>query len=366
MLTQATGVGFSCHGGCGEGETEVTANTNHHTDEEDQTCTGGTQSYCCLGFTPPITKEQVEDNIKDKAKDLALEAAEAAALELAATAFCRIAITAALIPLTFIPFIGWIIRLAVQAAVPALAKLCAKGVAKAGKSIFKFRGKDYEVKLDKPLTSKKDREPSASPTKPSGRDRKCTKNKKRAGLRPEKQTNTLWDRPVEVVKREECNFKTGGQACLHYSSVISRQRGYSSLTCIDKRNPMLGGTRPVVAVYNGQHNVGWIWNWMREDPLNNFAAPKCERDECKHSSMIECYFRQTLTLSGPPAHIWQARDMNQWIRLSPQDGNGKAGQLWNGLCPDKVSTRILQPARLIRVDQGCAKVCTLERFQVSL
>jgi hypothetical protein len=75
-LTQRTGASLICHGECGEGETEVTANKNHHTDKEEQSCSRGTQSYCCLGFMPPITKEQVEDNIKNKANDLALEVAE--------------------------------------------------------------------------------------------------------------------------------------------------------------------------------------------------------------------------------------------------------------------------------------------------
>jgi chitinase len=352
ILTHATGVGFSCLGGCQDGETDVTQNTNHHTDKEDQTCSGGTQTYCCLGFTPPITKEQVEDNIQDKAKDLALEVAEAAALELAATAFCRIAITAALTPLTFIPFIGWIIRLALQAAVPALAKLCAKGVAKAGKSIFKFRGKDYEVKLDKPLTSKRDREPSATPTKPSGRDRKCTRNKKRVNIQASSTTTTVTNPPVEDIQRRTCNFRIGGQACLHYSSVNSRQ-GIRSLTCVDHRNPMLGGTRPVVGIYRGQHDNGWINGWMRPDPLNNFAAPSCERDECKHCPTIELFSKQTLTLSGPPAHIWQARDLNQWIRLSPKDGNGKMGNLWRKMCPSTVSTRTINQAVLTSVEHAC-------------
>lgn len=100
------GLGLSCTGGCGEDETELTQNTNHHSDKEDQTCSGGTQSYCCKGFKPPITKDQVKDKIKDKAKDIALDIAEAAALELAATAFCRVAITALLMPLSFIPIIG--------------------------------------------------------------------------------------------------------------------------------------------------------------------------------------------------------------------------------------------------------------------
>lgn len=100
------GLGLSCTGGCAEDETEITQNTNNHSDKQDQSCSGGTQSYCCNGFKPPITKKQVQDKIEDKAKDLALEIAEAAALELAATAFCRVAITAALTPLTFIPIVG--------------------------------------------------------------------------------------------------------------------------------------------------------------------------------------------------------------------------------------------------------------------
>jgi chitinase len=92
--------------GYGDGETEITQDTDHHSDTEDQSCTGGLQSYCCLGFKPPITKEQAKDKLKEQAKDLALQQAEALALVVLATAVCRIAITAALTPLTFIPFVG--------------------------------------------------------------------------------------------------------------------------------------------------------------------------------------------------------------------------------------------------------------------
>lgn len=100
------GLGLACTGGCADLETEITQNTNHHSDKEDQTCSGGTQSYCCAGFMPPISKEQMEEKIKDEAADAAIAAAEALALEVAAKAFCRIAITAALTPLTFIPIVG--------------------------------------------------------------------------------------------------------------------------------------------------------------------------------------------------------------------------------------------------------------------
>ncbi|KAH8719340.1 hypothetical protein GQ44DRAFT_775268 [Phaeosphaeriaceae sp. PMI808] len=216
-----------------------------------------------------------------------------------------------------------------QVAVPALAKLCAKGVAKAGKSIFKFRSKDYDVKLDKPLTSKRDREPT---------DRQMLKEQEEESQSStNKETITRWDTPAEDVKRRVCNFKTGGQACLHYSSVISRRRAYESSTCVDTKDIRLGGTCLRVAEYNAEHDVRWIHNWMRADLVNNFEPPACERDE------------------WPPAHIWQARNSNVWIRLSPQNGNGKAGQLWNRLCPDKTSTRIIQPASLIRVKSGCNK-----------
>ena len=56
------GQGLSCYsGGCLEGDTLMTVNTNHYIDYrpqfdkvEDQTCNGGTQSFCCRGFEPPL------------------------------------------------------------------------------------------------------------------------------------------------------------------------------------------------------------------------------------------------------------------------------------------------------------------------
>jgi chitinase len=34
---------------------------------------------------------------------------------------------------------------------PALVKVCSKTGAKNGKPVFKFKGKDYDMKVDKPL-----------------------------------------------------------------------------------------------------------------------------------------------------------------------------------------------------------------------
>lgn len=45
------GAGLSCIGGCAEGETELTTNTNSHESKKgDKHCHGGTQSYCCANF----------------------------------------------------------------------------------------------------------------------------------------------------------------------------------------------------------------------------------------------------------------------------------------------------------------------------
>ena len=77
---------------------------------EDQTCNGGLQSYCCAGFSPPPSKSQLEKQAADAAKDAAQAAAEQAALDVAAKAFCRVAVPALLAPLELvedlIPIVG--------------------------------------------------------------------------------------------------------------------------------------------------------------------------------------------------------------------------------------------------------------------
>ncbi|KAK2047634.1 hypothetical protein LZ31DRAFT_608928 [Colletotrichum somersetense] len=325
------GLGLACTGGCADLETEITQNTNHHSDKEDQTCSGGTQSYCCAGFMPPVSKEQIEDKIKDEAADAAIAAAEALALEVAARAFCRIAIMAALTPLTFIPIVGWIIRLAIQAAVPALANVCAKGIAKAGKSAFKFRGKDYDVKLDKPLTTKKDRGDRGKSDKADEKDGHCdlkdSRLVKRAALRPKSETSTRIIQARQTVNKV-CDGARWPQPCLHYQSVIANQRDMNPLTCTTKGG---GGIRPVVAKYIDDHHPNWSIGWMQAQNL------RCQRDEY------------------PPAAIWQGRDMRQWIRLVPGSQNEGAGSLFGRVCPAKYRMSPEQGRRLLSVKRNCKR-----------
>ena len=97
-------------GGCADGETEVVQDTNSHDKSGDRTCNGGIQSYCCKGFKAAPSGQDVLGEVEDGAKAAAEAAAEQAALDIAAKAFCRIAVPALLAPLEaledLIPFIG--------------------------------------------------------------------------------------------------------------------------------------------------------------------------------------------------------------------------------------------------------------------
>lgn len=79
-----------------------------------QTCNGGLQSYCCSGFKTPPTKSDLKQQAADAAKDAAEAAAEQLALDIAAKAFCRVAVPVPLAPLELIedliPFVGKLYR----------------------------------------------------------------------------------------------------------------------------------------------------------------------------------------------------------------------------------------------------------------
>lgn len=105
------GVGLSCIKGCAEGETELFTDTNSHDAKHgDTNCNGGLQSFCCADFRPAPSKAQIEKDGKDALESAAENAAENAALDIAAKAFCRIAVPALLAPLELIedaiPIIG--------------------------------------------------------------------------------------------------------------------------------------------------------------------------------------------------------------------------------------------------------------------
>jgi chitinase len=138
-------------GGCADGETEIVKDTNNHVKKKDQDCNGGLQSFCCKGFKPAPNVGDLGKMAADAAKAAAAAAAEQAALDVAAKAFCRVAVPALLAPLELledlIPIVGEILDIAEIAATPALIQACVKGVEKEGKAEFKVFGKKHTISV---------------------------------------------------------------------------------------------------------------------------------------------------------------------------------------------------------------------------
>lgn len=88
--------------------------------KKDQPCSSGVQSFCCAGFKPPLNLDDIAKKAADAAKDAAVAAAEQAALDIAAKAFCRVAVPALLAPLELaedaIPIIGYVLKIPRNAA----------------------------------------------------------------------------------------------------------------------------------------------------------------------------------------------------------------------------------------------------------
>lgn len=95
------GVGLPCTSGCASGQTEVVKNTNNIDSKHkiNQSCNGGMQSYCCDGFKSAPTSADLKKKAADAAKDVGEGVVENEALDLAAKAFCRVAVPALMAPL---------------------------------------------------------------------------------------------------------------------------------------------------------------------------------------------------------------------------------------------------------------------------
>ena len=193
------GVGLPCVSGCKDGETEVSQNTNNHNSKkESQTCNGGLQSYCCAGFKSGLSKDQLENDAGDFAKAAAEAAAAQAALDIAAKAFCRIAVPALLAPLELaedlIPIAGEIADAIELAATPAIVEGCVKGIEKEGKAEFKVFGKKHTLDINKPTGTNKDLPAPKKHDPPKESDDSCKKPdkvKRAPGPMPTRDTEAM-------------------------------------------------------------------------------------------------------------------------------------------------------------------------------
>lgn len=193
------GVGLPCVSGCKDGETEVSQNTNNHdSKKESQTCNGGLQSYCCAGFKSGLSSDQLKNDAGDFAKAAAEAAAAQAALDIAAKAFCRVAVPALLAPLELaedlIPIAGEIADAIELAATPAIIEGCVKGIEKEGKAKFKVFGKDHTLDINKPTGTDKDLPAPKKHDPPKKSDDSCKKPdkvKRAPGPMPTRDTDAM-------------------------------------------------------------------------------------------------------------------------------------------------------------------------------
>ncbi|KAK8082816.1 glycoside hydrolase family 18 protein [Apiospora saccharicola] len=349
------GVGLTCMGGCDEGETEVVQNTNSHDKKTgDRTCTGGIQSYCCKGFKPAPSASDLKGKAEDAVKDAAKDAAEQAALDIAANAFCRIAVPALLAPLeaieAAIPIIGEIADIAEIAATPALIQLCVKGAEKEGKAVFKVFGKKHTLTVDKPSATRRSRPPESShsilnimltefvtvqspaKTSPSA----CPRSGgKRADCEPDNRVHTteitaiivhFQGAPTAIVCDGNPNALPNShpQACLNYHSIIQHYPQFATLTC-SYIPPRIKGLP-----------VSDSWVMQRDLPrfIGVMEEKRCSPDEYPPAAICDfndgwenCSNRKALALAARP----QA-GRGQRIRLLESKDNQNAGTLF-GRCP---------------------------------
>lgn len=200
------GVGLPCVSGCKDGETEVTQNTNNHDHKkESQTCNGGLQSYCCADFKSGLSKDQLEHDAGDFAKAAAEAAAAQAALDIAAKAFCRVAVPALLAPLELaedlIPIVGEIADAVEIAATPAIIEGCIKGIEKAGKAEFKVFGKKHSLDINKPTGTDKDLPAPKKHDPPKKSDDAACKKPNKVGKRAPPQQSMRENHDTDAFKK---------------------------------------------------------------------------------------------------------------------------------------------------------------------
>ena len=362
------GAGLSCLGGCADGETEVATNTNSYV-KGDRTCNGGLQSFCCAGFSPAPTKQELEQRAKDAAKAAAEAAAANAALDLAAKAFCRVAVPALLAPLELaedlIPIIGEILNIAEIAATPALINLCVKGIEKEGKAEFKVFGKKHTLSFNQPKKPPQTRPPPSSHEKPKTSSQPGGCSRGRGKLRKRAPCNhyttfTAVTTTTVLDSSRTCVARRWPQACWHYSSVIHNNPAFGTLTCSEyAQRDGPGGT--ATSVWSTQHNTDWR-PWLQR------SDRRCQRDE------------------WPPLHFWQGRG-GQLIRynvsvlkdpvaqhlsrtdtslLQHAEDNTGAGRLWQNFCPEHAASRCEAGSEQTRlapngrsITTSCRKLLTL-------
>ncbi|KAK9772778.1 putative chitinase [Seiridium cardinale] len=337
------GLGLSCMGGCADGETEVVQDTNSHDGNKgDQDCTGGIQSYCCEGFKPAPSGSDILDEVGDAAEDAAEAAAEQAALDIAAKAFCRVAVPALLAPLELledlIPIIGEILDIAEVAATPALIQLCTKEIEKTGKAEFKVFGKKHSLSMDKPTVTRQSRPPESSHACMENTDVCQNKFLMSQKWQFHKTITTAIDyEHLDPVRQINCAGNgQHPQACFNYQSISRDNAEYRTITCPYSKPART--YRPVTAEYNGERNR-LRWDGKNQGPgmLANPPPGGCSPDEYPPAALADTNDGYSEMTRKPQVEGVGARanfnNRGQLVRLIASVDNGLAGASFRNICP---------------------------------
>jgi chitinase len=202
------------------------------------------------------------------------------------------------------------------AATPALITGCTDAIEKEGSAEFKVFGKEHTISgFEKPTETPKATRPSESEHSTAS-DKSSSSCPLAARVAPRDATlSSIHSTSTVAVNARICDGGILGgqyaQACLHYRSVISRNA--PALDTVECLGPNGNKARPIVEVYNVQHNPGWINGWMQAPNLG------CERDEY------------------PPDIVWQGRNNKlNFVRLVPSDANKVGSALFRGICDNSV------------------------------
>ncbi|KAI1171673.1 hypothetical protein F4777DRAFT_593675 [Nemania sp. FL0916] len=380
------GLGLSCMGGCDDGETEVVQDTSNHSKNGDQTCTGGIQSYCCKGFHPAPKKAQPEEQAKEKAADVAEAAAKQAALDIAANAFCRVAIPALLAPLELIeaaiPIFGEIADLIELAATPALIHLCAEGIEKEGKAEFKVFGKKHSVAFTKPSkTVLRPPRSSHPPVKTSScpasanpaRNLTGSANPRaRAGCK-RKRTVTVSKVTTEIaltstVMKDPINCAGDSdypEACRHYRSVINVYPQYKTITCGYRNDDKK--LRPILDKFNSQRQRP---EWA---PYITNAPNGCSPNEYPPAVMAPFNDGWDLLTSLADKYPAIAHKMSskppavegQMVRYLDATQNARAGNLFNNKCQEPPDWNVGHTSTITVTDSGIETEYVVSKMTVT-
>ncbi|ROW01932.1 hypothetical protein VMCG_05588 [Cytospora schulzeri] len=310
--------------------------TNSHDKSGDRTCTGGIQSYCCKGFKAAPSGTDVLGAVEDGAKAAAEAAAEQAALDIAAKAFCRIAVPALLAPLELledlIPFVGWIADAAEIAATPALIQLCVKGIEKEGKAEFKVFGKEHSLSMDKPSKPATSRPPASSHSSVKT-STACPRSKRAdcddADAIHQTRITEIAEAPAVFSGAIECNGAAGyPQACLNYQSIQANYAAYHRVTCPFQKAVVIERQRTIISNFDDERKTA-LW-----DPLMPVPGG-CSPDEYPPAVMADLNDGYDNVVRAAETTSFTRRvfhDRGQMVRYLPADENESAGRLLFKVC----------------------------------